>query len=100
MVFRALVETLLLTFVPRGHVSPDCRATPRYWLGWYKLLWKDKIRWVSENYPTDLRGAVKQLLSDDGLTIGQVLYKGDREPYACKPRSSDSIDVLSRGFAL
>ena len=62
--------------------------------------WKDKIRWVSETYPTDLRGAAKQLLGDDGLTIGQVLYKGDREPYACKPRSSDSIDVLNRGFAL
>jgi 2-oxoglutarate ferredoxin oxidoreductase subunit beta len=62
--------------------------------------WKDKIRWVNENYPTDIRGAAKQLMGDDGLTIGQVLYRGDREPYACKPSNTEAVDVLNRGFAL
>jgi 2-oxoglutarate ferredoxin oxidoreductase subunit beta len=62
--------------------------------------WKDFIRPVEDNYATDMRSAAKRLLNDDGFTIGQVLYKGDRKAYRCQPKADLTIAQLTEEFEL
>jgi 2-oxoglutarate ferredoxin oxidoreductase subunit beta len=62
--------------------------------------WKDRIRLVDQNHPTDMRGAARRLLDDDGFSIGQVLYRGDRAPFTCRPGSAVPIEAITEGFRL
>lgn len=62
--------------------------------------WKDFIRLSESVHGTDKFGAVQQLINDDGFTIGQILYKGDRKPYQCKPKGNKTVDQLIEDFEL
>lgn len=62
--------------------------------------WKNLVRMAPEGLGTDMRAAARQLMEDDGLTIGQVLFKGDRPPFQPQSAGKKKLSDLEQGFAL
>ncbi|WP_244860946.1 thiamine pyrophosphate-dependent enzyme [Aromatoleum petrolei] len=62
--------------------------------------WKNLVRMAPEGLGTDIQAATQRLMDDDGLTIGQVLYKGNRPPYRSRKGCEKKMSELEMEFAL
>lgn len=62
--------------------------------------WKNLVRMAPVSAAADFRSAAHHLMEDDGLSIGRVLHRGDRKPFALARCASGGIEDLERGFAL
>lgn len=62
--------------------------------------WKNLVRMAPESAGADFRSAARHLMEDDGLSVGRVLHRGDRKPFALARCASGGIEDLERGFAL
>lgn len=62
--------------------------------------WKNLVRMAPEGLATDMRTAARRLMDDDGLTIGRVLYKGDRAPFQPQSAGGKKLADLEREFSL
>jgi 2-oxoglutarate ferredoxin oxidoreductase subunit beta len=61
--------------------------------------WKNLVRMAAEGLGTDLRGAARQLVDDDGMTVGRVMYRGAREPYQARGSGGSALADLDLEFA-
>jgi 2-oxoglutarate ferredoxin oxidoreductase subunit beta len=62
--------------------------------------WKNLVRMAPDGLGSDMRSAARRLMDDDGLTVGQVLYKGDRAPYQPRSVGKTGVAHLEQEFAL
>ncbi|MDR2187863.1 MAG: 2-oxoacid:ferredoxin oxidoreductase subunit beta [Azonexus sp.] len=62
--------------------------------------WKNSVRMAESGLDTDIRTAARRLMEDDGMTVGQILYKGKRPAYQPQSASRGDIHKLERGFVL
>lgn len=62
--------------------------------------WKNLVRMGEEAAATDMRGAARQLVNDDGLTVGRVLYRGSRPVFEAKGGNSESMEDIEKEFIL
>lgn len=62
--------------------------------------WKNTVRMAPEGQGTDLRAAARRLMEDDGMTIGRVLYKGNRPPYQPHVAGEKKVGELELEFAV
>ncbi|RQH05080.1 2-oxoacid:ferredoxin oxidoreductase subunit beta [Paraburkholderia dinghuensis] len=62
--------------------------------------WKKLVRLLPEG-PTDLRSAARELMGDDGFSVGRALYRTERKVFGAAPRG-DALPVaaLDREFVL
>lgn len=62
--------------------------------------WKNLVRMAPESAAADFRSAARHLTEDDGLSIGRVLYRGDRKPFSLASRPCVELQDLEGEFAL
>jgi len=62
--------------------------------------WKNLVRMAPASAGADLRSAARHLMEDDGLSIGRVLYRGDRAPFAVKRKNTVEVEKLVEEFIL
>ena len=59
--------------------------------------WKNMVR-LNEQGPTDLTSAARQLMNDDGFSVGSVLYRGERPVFGSRIPKNRPLASLDRIF--
>lgn len=62
--------------------------------------WKNQVRAIPANAATDIRSAARFLMEDDGLSVGRILYRGDRKPFVLSRSPRSDLGDLEVEFAL
>lgn len=63
--------------------------------------WKNQVRKTPESAAMDLGSAIRHLLEDDGMSIGRVLYRGNRKPFTVNSSADGGgLEDIEKGFAL
>lgn len=62
--------------------------------------WKNLVRMAPESAAEDFGSALRHLMEDDGLSMGRVLYRGGRKPFALAGCADGKLEDLEKGFEL
>ncbi|AMN47342.1 2-oxoglutarate ferredoxin oxidoreductase subunit beta [Steroidobacter denitrificans] len=62
--------------------------------------WKNQVREIPDSATADFRSAARFLMEDDGLSVGRILYRTDRKPFALSKNRRGDISELDMEFVL